>query len=225
MARPDAIIKLIDVNYSIKINDQWLHILQNINLTINSGATIAITGASGSGKTSLLTLMAGLEKPSSGQIFYDKKDITLLSEDERAQLRATRIGFIFQFFQLLPNLTALENIMLPLEINHIKNARTIATEWIAKVGLSNRQSHYPLQLSGGEQQRVAIARAFAITPAVLFADEPTGNLDKKTGLAVIDLLFELNREHRATLVIVTHDDALASRCQFQWPLIDGKLQC
>lgn len=225
MVRPEAIIRLIDVNYSIKINNQCLHILQNINLTINSGETIAITGPSGSGKTSLLTLMAGLEKPSSGHIFYDREDITILTEDERARLRGTRIGFIFQFFQLLPNLTALENIMLPLEINQIANARPIASEWLAKVGLTNRANHYPLQLSGGEQQRIAIARAFAITPQVLFADEPTGNLDKKTARSIIDLLFDLNREHHSTLVMVTHDEALANRCQFQWPLVDGKLQC
>jgi putative ABC transport system ATP-binding protein len=225
MAHPQAIIQLIDVNYSIQINNERLSILQNINLVIKLGATIAITGASGSGKTSLLTLMAGLEKPTSGQIFYDSVDITTLNEDQRALIRAKRIGFIFQFFQLLPNLTALENIMLPLEINHIDNARAIASEWLAKVGLKARSGHYPLQLSGGEQQRVAIARAFAITPAVLFADEPTGNLDKKTGLAIIDLLFDLNSQHQSTLVIVTHDEALANRCQLQWPLIDGHLQC
>ena len=140
-------------------------------------------------------------------------------------MRAQHVGIIFQFFQLLPNLTALENVMLPLEINRKKNARVIAMAMIESVGLNARAHHYPSQLSGGEQQRIAIARAFSLTPAVLFADEPTGNLDKKTGQSIIDLLFDLNSQHHSTLVIVTHDEALANRCQLHWPLIDGQLQC
>ncbi|WP_419419794.1 ABC transporter ATP-binding protein [Legionella sp. D16C41] len=225
MNNPDAIIKLVDVNYSIVTNNITLRILEAINLSIPAGATIAITGVSGSGKTTLLNIMAGLEKPTSGQIYYGSQEISKLDEDSRAKLRAQQIGFIFQFFYLLPNLTALENVMLPLEINQQKNPDSIAMSWLERVGLSKRAKHYPSQLSGGEQQRVAIARAFAFTPSVLFADEPTGNLDKKTGQAIIELLFALNQEHQSTLVIVTHDDTLAARCQLHWPLIDGKLQC
>ena len=199
--------------------------MTNISLEIKEGISIAITGASGSGKTSLLNLMAGLELPTSGQIYYDSQDISLLNEDERAQLRSRRIGFIFQSFQLLPNLTALENVVLPLEIMRQEAPLAIAKNWLEKVGLHHRAHHYPLQLSGGEQQRVAIARAFAISPTVLFADEPTGNLDKKTGKTITDLLFELNHEHQTTLVMVTHDDSLAQRCQLHWPLVDGCLIC
>ncbi len=199
--------------------------MTNINLEIKAGVTIAITGPSGSGKTSLLHLMAGLELPTAGHIYYDDKDITLLNEDQRAQLRSRRIGFIFQSFQLLPNLTALENVMLPLEIINLKYPLEIARNWLDKVGLYPRAHHYPSQLSGGEQQRVAIARAFAVSPLVLFADEPTGNLDKQTGKTITDLLFSLNEDHQTTLVIVTHDESLAMRCQLHWPLIDGSLVC
>lgn len=219
------IIKLEKVYYTVRNGDQFLSILTNINLEIKVGVTIAITGASGSGKTSLLNLMAGLELPSRGKIFYNTQDITLLDEDKRAQLRARQIGFIFQSFQLLPNLTALENIMLPLEIMRQENALVIAHSWLDKVGLHNRANHFPLQLSGGEQQRVAIARGFAISPSVLFADEPTGNLDPQTGKTITDLLFALNEEHQTTLVIVTHDESLARRCQLHWPLVDGRLVC
>lgn len=225
MAIQNAIIKLHNVDYTVKSGELALPILKNINLEINAGVTIAITGASGSGKTSLLNLMAGLELPSAGQIFYGTQDITLLDEDRRAQLRARQIGFIFQSFQLLPNLTALENVMLPLEIMRQSNPLPTAQTWLEKVGLHNRGNHYPLQLSGGEQQRVAIARAFAISPSILFADEPTGNLDKQTGKTITDLLFSLNKDHQTTLVIVTHDDILAKRCQLHWPLVDGELQC
>lgn len=225
MAIQTGVIKLKNVHYSVKSADQNLSILTNINLEIKAGVTIAITGASGSGKTSLLNLMAGLELPTSGHIYYDDKDITLLNEDQRAQLRARRIGFIFQSFQLLPNLTALENVVLPLEIIGLKNPLELARNWLDKVGLSKRAHHYPSQLSGGEQQRVAIARAFAISPMVLFADEPTGNLDNQTGKTVAELLFALNEDHQTTLVIVTHDEALAMRCQLHWPLVNGELIC
>ena len=225
MNHPSAIIQLINVNYSITINKECLSILKDINLVINRGETLAITGPSGSGKTSLLNIMAGLEKPTSGSVYFEAQDITKVDEDQRALMRAQHVGIIFQFFQLLPNLTALENVMLPLEINRKKNARVIAMAMIESVGLNARAHHYPSQLSGGEQQRIAIARAFSLTPAVLFADEPTGNLDKKTGQSIIDLLFDLNSQHHSTLVIVTHDEALANRCQLHWPLIDGQLQC
>jgi putative ABC transport system ATP-binding protein len=225
MAIQSGVIKLQNVDYSVKSADQSLSIVTNINLEIKAGVTIAITGPSGSGKTSLLHLMAGLELPTAGHIYYDDKDITLLNEDQRAQLRSRRIGFIFQSFQLLPNLTALENVMLPLEIINLKYPLEIARNWLDKVGLYPRAHHYPSQLSGGEQQRVAIARAFAVSPLVLFADEPTGNLDKQTGKTITDLLFSLNEDHQTTLVIVTHDESLAMRCQLHWPLIDGSLVC
>ncbi len=206
--------------------DQILSILKDINLVIKAGATIAITGASGSGKTTLLNLMAGLDLPTSGHIYYGTQDITIADEDQRAQLRARHIGFIFQSFHLLPNLTALENVLLPLEINRqYDDPWPVAMGWLAKVGLSQRANHYPTQLSGGEQQRVAIARAFTIAPRILFADEPTGNLDKQTGRTIIDLLFDLNQSHQTTLVIVTHDETLAARCELHWPLVDGQLQC
>lgn len=225
MTHPKEIIKLHSVNYRVKNGSEELTILQDINLLINAGDSIAITGASGSGKTSLLNIMAGLEKPTSGQVFYEEVDITPLNEDQRAQLRAKKIGFVFQSFQLLTHLTAVENVMLPMEINHYPDAYDQAMNWLRQVGLSLRANHYPGQLSGGEQQRIAIARAFAIMPSVLFADEPTGNLDKKSGQTIIDLLFALNDQHKSTLIIVTHDDNLAKHCQTHWPLADGRLQC
>ncbi|CEK10976.1 lipoprotein-releasing system ATP-binding protein [Legionella hackeliae] len=214
-----------NINFTVKSGSFDLLILQDISFAIKKGITVAITGASGSGKTSLLNIMAGLDLPTTGDVFYENQEITHLSEDERAKLRARRVGFIFQSFQLLPNLTGLENVMLPLEMNHYEDAFSKASYWLDKVGLSNRGHHYPLQLSGGEQQRVAIARAFAVEPDILFADEPTGNLDKKTGQTVADLLFTLNEQHKTTLVIVTHDEALAGRCQLHWRLDGGKLLC
>jgi len=189
-----------------------LEILKGIDLEIKRGETVAITGASGSGKSTLLSLMAGLDVPSSGRVMVDGTDITTLDEDERAAFRIRRIGFVFQSFQLLPALTALENVMLPLELQGERDARASAGQFLARVGLEQRCGHYPRQLSGGEQQRVAIARAFACRPSILFADEPTGNLDTRTGAEVIDLIFALNREQAITLVLITHESRLADRC-------------
>jgi putative ABC transport system ATP-binding protein len=189
-----------------------LSILQDINLVINRGESVAIIGASGSGKSTLLSLMAGLDTPSAGAVLIHGTDITRLDEDGRAEFRARHIGFVFQAFHLLPTLTALENIALPLELKGETAAFEQARKLLADIGLAERETHYPRQLSGGEQQRVAIARSFAARPDLLFADEPTGNLDTRTGRHVMDLLFELNRQSTTTLVLVTHDATLASRC-------------
>jgi len=200
-----------------------LHILQDINFTIEMGQSVAIVGASGSGKTTLLGMMAGLDSPSHGQLFLAQQDLTQLNEEGRAELRKHQVAFIFQNFQLLPSLTALENIMLPLEVKGSNGAFAVAQKYLQHVGLGERGGHYPNQLSGGEQQRVAIARAFAAQAPILFADEPTGNLDTETGRHIIELLFELNQQHQTTLVLVTHDLALAQRCQRRLSLTAGKL--
>jgi putative ABC transport system ATP-binding protein len=190
-----------------------LTILDGIDLEINAGETVAIVGASGSGKTTLLGILAGLDLPSHGRVFLVDQELTSLDEEQRALVRGEQVGFVFQTFQLLRSLTALENVMLPGELRRDPEARTEAMNLLEKVGLGERTGHYPTQLSGGEQQRVAIARAFASRPNVLFADEPTGNLDTTTGQRIIDLLFELNDEYATTLVLVTHDERLAGRCQ------------
>jgi len=200
-----------------------LHILHDVNFTIEAGQSVAIVGASGSGKTTLLGMMAGLDSPSHGQIFLAHKDLTQLDEEDRAELRKHQVAFIFQNFQLLPSLTALENIMLPLEVKGSSDAGTLAEKYLTHVGLAQRGHHYPNQLSGGEQQRVAIARAFAAQAPILFADEPTGNLDTETGHHIIELLFELNQQHNTTLVLVTHDLQLAQRCQRRLSLTAGRL--
>lgn len=200
-----------------------LVILEGIDLEINSGETVAIVGASGSGKTTLLGILAGLDVPSAGRVSLCGAELTALDEEERARVRGEQIGFVFQTFQLLDSLTALENVMLPAELRGDPNAERDARELLDKVGLSARLDHYPRQLSGGEQQRVAIARAFASRPNVLFADEPTGNLDTRTGQRIIDLLFELNAEFDTTLVLVTHDDRLAQRCQRLVEISGGRL--
>lgn len=200
-----------------------LPILKGITLQINAGESVAIVGASGSGKSTLLGLLAGLDLPSSGNIWLADREITELDEDQRAQVRAELVGFVFQSFQLLPSLTALENVMLPLELKAQRDARKSAETFLQRVGLSERQHHYPRQLSGGEQQRVAIARAFATEPKILFADEPTGNLDTATGATIIDLLFELNRAQHTTLILVTHEQRLAERCARRIELAAGEI--
>ncbi len=209
----NTIILTENLGKSVATSDGILHILSSIELIIKSGESIAIVGESGSGKSTLISLLAGLDTPTSGSISLNGKSLTAMNEDGRAALRNQLIGFVFQSFQLLPGLTALENVMLPLELSGNKNAKALATELLARVGLSHRLTHTPQKLSGGEQQRVALARAFVTRPAILFADEPTGNLDSKTGATVIDLLFELNLENHTTLILVTHDQTLAARCQ------------
>jgi putative ABC transport system ATP-binding protein len=200
-----------------------LHILSSIDLIIKSGESIAIVGESGSGKSTLISLLAGLDTPSCGAISLNGKMLTTMNEDGRAAMRNELIGFVFQSFQLLHGLTALENVMLPLELSGDRHAKVAATALLHRVGLSHRLSHTPKQLSGGEQQRVALARAFVTNPAILFADEPTGNLDSKTGATIIDLLFELNLENKTTLILVTHDHALAARCQRTIQLDAGRM--
>jgi len=200
-----------------------LRILRGVELSVPPGETVAIVGASGSGKTTLLSLLAGLDSPSSGEIHLAGARIDTLDEDARAARRAGTVGFVFQSFQLLSGFTALENVMLPAELAGLEDPRARAREALARVGLEARLNHYPHQLSGGEQQRVAIARAFAGDPKILFADEPTGNLDTTTGARIIELLFALNQDRGATLVLVTHDEALAQRCNRVLTLRDGVL--
>ncbi|MEI2456826.1 MULTISPECIES: ABC transporter ATP-binding protein [Lysobacter] len=200
-----------------------LTILDGVGFSIAKGDSVAIVGASGSGKSTLLSLMAGLDSPSSGRVLLDGEAISALDEDGRARVRSEKVGFVFQSFQLLPSLTALENVMLPLELRGDRDARVPAQAILAKVGLGQRLDHYPRQLSGGEQQRVALARAFVTRPSLLFADEPTGNLDTHTGQAIIELLFELNADAGTTLVLVTHDDHLAARCHRRLRLDSGRL--
>lgn len=199
-----------------------LTILDDVDVRVERGARIAIVGESGSGKTTLLGILAGLDLPTAGDVWLDGEEITALGEEQRARVRGRSVGFVFQSFQLIDSLTALENVMLPLELRGERDAREGADNYLDRVGLAARATHYPRQLSGGEQQRVAIARAFASDPKVLFADEPTGNLDTRTGAKVADLLFDLNREAGATLVLVTHDAALADRCGEQLVLQAGR---
>jgi putative ABC transport system ATP-binding protein len=207
----------------VRLPDHELTILEGIGFRIAPGEAVAIVGASGSGKSTLLSLLAGLDTPSSGSVSLGTVRLSSLDEDGRARLRGERIGFVFQSFQLLPALTALENAMLPLELRGDRDAEGPARAILARVGLGERLDHYPRQLSGGEQQRVALARAFVTRPALLFADEPTGNLDTETGRAIIDLLFELNAQLGTTLVLVTHDEQLAARCGRTLRLVAGRL--
>ncbi|MEP5764519.1 MAG: ABC transporter ATP-binding protein [Halieaceae bacterium] len=216
-------IKTKNLLKRVPLAEGQLEILKGIDIEIKAHESVAIVGASGSGKSTLLGLLAGLDESSEGDVWVDGISLASLNEDERARLRADKIGFVFQSFQLLPSLTALENVMLPLELHGAADAATRAEHFLGRVGLAERMDHYPKQLSGGEQQRVAIARAFAAEPAILFADEPTGNLDTETGAQVIDLLFEINREQGATLVLVTHEMRLADRCDRRLRLHGGEL--
>ena len=211
-----------EVSKHVPLPSGSLTILDRVSLSINAAEAVAIVGASGSGKSTLLALLAGLDLPSSGEVTLDGVTLSSLSEDGRAAARAARVGFVFQSFQLLPSLTAWENVMLPLELAGVGTAENEARELLGRVGLNQRLGHYPRQLSGGEQQRVAIARAFACRPKVLFADEPTGNLDTETGRAVADLLFELNQLNGTTLILVTHDERLAGRCHRQLRMAAGR---
>ncbi|OOG66088.1 ABC transporter [Rhodanobacter sp. B04] len=220
---PQLLLDVRDVSKSVHGPDGRLDILGGVTLQVMAGESFAIVGASGSGKTTLLGLLAGLDTPSGGSIRLDGHALEQLDEEARADLRRRLVGFVFQSFHLLPALTAEENVMLPLELEGDSHARTRAREALEAVGLTPRRKHYPAQLSGGEQQRVAIARAFVHRPRVLFADEPTGNLDQRTGHHVIDLLFALNRDHRTTLVLVTHDSQLAARCARRVELEEGCL--
>ncbi|MEW9898527.1 ABC transporter ATP-binding protein [Chitinivorax sp. PXF-14] len=205
------------------MGDTRLDILSGVDLTIMPGESLAIVGASGSGKSTLLGLLAGLDSPSAGEVHLGGSNLSALDEDGRARLRGEWVGFVFQSFQLLPSLTALENVMLPLELAGKPDPESVARGWLARVGLEARLEHYPKQLSGGEQQRVALARAFAGSPRLLFADEPTGNLDTATGQQIIELLFSLNQEQGTTLVLVTHDDKLAERCRRTVRIAAGRI--
>jgi len=216
-------IKAENLCKTVSVGGGELEILKGITLEIKGGESAAIVGASGSGKSTLLGLLAGLDVPGSGRVEIDGTDLGSLDEDGRALFRAGRIGFVFQSFQLLPALTALENVMLPLELQRREDARHQAEHFLERVGLAQRMHHYPRQMSGGEQQRVAIARAFAARPVILFADEPTGNLDTHTGERIIELLFALNAQEGTTLVLVTHDAALAGRCARRLTLEAGAL--
>ena len=218
--------KVLSVNHlgkSVLSSGGMLSILHDICFDLNQGESVAITGSSGSGKSTLLGLLAGLDLPSEGNVTLMGQNLNLLDEDGRAKLRGLQLGFVFQSFQLLPHLTALENVMLPAELAGLDDPNLNAQTWLKQVGLGERFDHFPKTLSGGEQQRVALARAFITKPAILFADEPTGSLDEASGNRVIELLFELNRANHSTLVLVTHDPALASRCQRQLHLQGGRL--
>ena len=221
-ARP-AIISVEHVCKSVSDSTGTLDILRDIDFTLAERETAAIVGASGSGKSTLLSIIAGLDTPTSGTVHLAGQDIFALNEDDRAALRAQKVGFVFQSFQLLGNLTALENVMLPLELAGRKDSRKAATDMLARVGLSTRLGHYPRVLSGGEQQRVALARAFVVQPAVLLADEPTGSLDFATGETIMELMFDLNRELGTTLVLVTHDRGIAARCVHRITIEAGRV--
>ena len=212
-----------EVTREYRSGDQNIAVLRNVSFTIPQGAFVAIVGPSGSGKTTLLGLLAGLDTPTSGSVILDGHDLTAMSENERARLRGEKVGFVFQSFQLIPTLTARENIQVPLELQGTPGAAARADELLERIGLAQRGHHFPMQLSGGEQQRVAIARAFANSPRILFADEPTGNLDATTGARVFELLESLNREAGSTIVLVTHDSALAQRAARTIPLSDGAI--
>jgi len=219
----EIILKVNDLTKSVQLENKTLALLQPINLVVNAGETLAIVGSSGSGKTTLLSILAGLDLPTSGQVYLKNHGLHQFNEEQRSQVRANHVGFIFQQFLLINSLTALENVMLPAELANLDDAKERGLDLLSQVGLADRADHYPGQLSGGEQQRVAIARAFISQPDVLFADEPTGNLDTKTGLHITDLLFQLNEKLGTTLILVTHDPKLAARCQRQVEMDSGVL--
>lgn len=218
-----AILEVEGLNQLVQDGQNSLSILDHISFTINQGEAVAIVGASGSGKSTLLGMLAGLDTPSSGMVRFLGQDLTQLNEDQRAQLRAAHVGFVFQSFQLLDHLTALENVMLATELSPMPNREQASREMLERVGLGDRLKHTPKTLSGGEQQRVALARAFVRKPSVVFADEPTGSLDFATGQRIIDLMFDLQKEQGTTLVLVTHDEKLASRCARQLTIAAGAL--
>jgi putative ABC transport system ATP-binding protein len=220
-ALSSEVIRVTNVTKRVRTTDGTLTIVNNANFTVHAGEAVAVVGASGSGKSTLLGIMAGLDTPTEGDVSINGESLFTLNEDGRAKLRGRLVGFVFQSFQLLPSLTALENVMLPLELAGVADAQARALVILERVGLKARVKHYPKQLSGGEQQRVAIARAFVTEPKLLFADEPTGNLDAKTGRAMIDLLFTLNRERGTTLILVTHDLSLAERCGRRLTIDEG----
>ncbi|GGA84697.1 ABC transporter ATP-binding protein [Neiella marina] len=220
---PEFVLHAEGISKQVATEAHNLTILQPTELKVKSGTTASVVGASGSGKSTLLSLLAGLDRPSSGQMTLLGQRIDNLDEDGRAAVRAGQVGFVFQSFMLLPALTAVENVMLPAELNGMADARDRAMAWLDKVGLASRASHKPSELSGGEQQRVAIARAFVTDPKLVFADEPTGNLDSQTGLAVNELLFKTHAEQQTTLILVTHDNGLAQQCQFQYRMQAGVL--
>jgi putative ABC transport system ATP-binding protein len=219
-----TILQATDLCKEVSSADGTLSILKDINLSLNAGEAVAVIGPSGSGKSTLLALLAGLDSPSSGEIHLIDQPLHKMDEDGRAAVRAAQVGFVFQSFQLLPGLTALENVMLPLELSSIDDARSRATRQLEQVGLAARQKHLPSQLSGGEQQRVALARAFVTGPRILFADEPTGNLDRATGDAVVELMFNMRAENGCALVLVTHDQRLAEQCDRVLTMQEGRLQ-
>lgn len=216
-------IRLQNVAKTVRSGSDDLTILDDVSFDVPDGEFVAVTGASGSGKSTLLGLIAGLDAPSSGQVFIDDDEVTAMTEDGLARIRSEKIGFIFQSFHLIPSLTAYENILIPMEILGLSNVRERANELLEQVDLTNRGHHYPAELSGGEQQRIAIARAFANSPKILLADEPTGNLDSRNGQHIFDLMKDLHARNHVTLVLVTHDPALAARAQRQVILADGKV--
>jgi len=223
MVESSAVLQARGIGKTVKSGSSDLVILREIEFAVRAGEAVAIVGASGSGKSTLLAILAGLDTPSAGSVHLDGTDLFALDEDQRAELRGRAVGFVFQSFQLLPALTALENVMLPLELAGRADAEPQAREMLARVGLSERLGHYPRHLSGGEQQRVALARAFVVRPKLLLADEPTGSLDTESGDGVIELMFELNRSFGTTLVMVTHDEHLAQRCARAVRLASGRI--
>ncbi|WP_163938089.1 ABC transporter ATP-binding protein [Paraferrimonas sp. SM1919] len=216
-------IEVVQLTKSVETQNGLLTILKGIDFNVNSGESVAIIGPSGSGKSTLLGLLAALDNPTSGSISLAGTDVTTLDEEQKAALRKDKTAFVFQSFMLVDSLTALENVMLPAELAGLSDAKTLAEQWLGRVGLADRLEHLPKQLSGGEQQRVALARAFISKPMVLFADEPSGNLDSVNGQKIADLLFELNQQQGTTLILVTHDQTLADRCDSQWRMENGLL--